>query len=94
MDPRGHQWYYRNILKGQPDGQRHKIQYHDLPAVGNLHKESEEAFSRRSTGEGSTYQEGLRRCIPCLDCGVVLTTGFMMAHCMEWGRRLSGTDYQ
>ena len=38
---------------------------------------SEKYFSWRSTEEGAMYRENLRRCIPCPDCGVEFTSGYM-----------------
>ena len=41
---------------------------------------SEEALRRHSTGKGETYRERLRRKMPCPDCGVEMTAGFMTDH--------------
>lgn len=49
---------------------------------------SEEVVGRISTGKGDTYRENLRRCLPCLYCGVKLTAGSMAAHL----RHLNFTD--
>ena len=48
----------------------------------------EEAFRRRIKGKGGTYQEHMRRRIPCPDCGVELAARSMTAH----HRRLHGTE--
>ena len=40
----------------------------------------EEVFSRKSTGDGATYQERLQWCIPCPYYGVDLMDGSMTAH--------------
>ena len=48
----------------------------------------EEAFSWRSKGDGDTYRDSLRRCIPSPECGVGLTSGSMTAH----RRLLHGTE--
>ena len=49
---------------------------------------SEEAFRRRIKGKGGTYQENMRRIIPCPDCGVELAARSMTGH----HRRLHGTE--
>ena len=49
---------------------------------------SEEVVGRISTGKGDTYQEKLRRCLPCSYCRMKLTAGSMAAHL----RHLNFTD--
>ena len=49
---------------------------------------SEEAMPLKCTGVGDSYRLRLRRRIPCLECGVELTAGSMVAH----HRRMHWTD--
>ena len=41
---------------------------------------SEEAMALKYTGVGYSYRVRLRRRIPCPECGVDITAGYMMAH--------------
>ena len=40
----------------------------------------EEVMALKCTGVGDSYKVKIRRRIPCLDCGVELTTGSMKEH--------------
>ena len=47
---------------------------------------SEDAMALKCTEVGDLYRARLRRWIPCLECGVELTVGSMIAHCHSMHR--------
>ena len=99
MSPRIHQCYHRTLHKGRPDGQCRKIQDHDLPSGGDLHRDIKVGFQSEEHRTGGQVPGASVTTHPMsgLQGGVIIRVHYGPLQTISWdwaSNRLGSTTGQ